>query len=388
MIDTVVLTLNQDMFTIIDHQKFSPSTEGLYRGEFYRLGSRANIVCKQNPTTTELKNGIYKPRLSVTKRISNNRFQVTLKIEFSIPKLIFNNNFDEVVDDNFGLVISTLQEKLKEMGVLVFTSCLTTAPVSAIHYSKNILLTDGSTPYMYLKEFSKANLNQRLDLNQTDFRNEGHSLKFRTNSFEVVFYDKLKDLQKAKISEKRTIEHDNAIQLNLFEKLQTRKPLEVLRMEVRLNRGQKIRQIFGKLGIKAEPIFREIFKKEISQAILLFYFQQLKNSYPPILGYKPKSNKELLAELIINNPKLKLRQINQVLGFKNAVDELGIREYREMIKKFGKANWYRLYKFIKKIRFSQVSFPAFTKLEQALTEFKPVKLVDFQERMLNNDKNE
>ena len=43
---------------------------------------------------------------------------------------------------------------------------------------------------MILKELSKIDLNKMLDLNQTDFRNEGHSLKFRANSFEVSFMKK------------------------------------------------------------------------------------------------------------------------------------------------------------------------------------------------------
>ena len=55
-----------------------------------------------------------------------------------------------------------------------------------------------------------------LDVNQTDYRNEGHSYKWHCNSYEIVFYDKIKDLEKAKHSDKRAIEKDNAIQLNLF----------------------------------------------------------------------------------------------------------------------------------------------------------------------------
>lgn len=204
MIDTIVLTLRQNMFTIMHHDYFSPSTEGLYKpSEYYRLGSRSNMVCKQNPTPSELKAGIYKPRLTITKRINKQRqFEITMKVEFSVPKLLFGNNFDELDETDFDNVIQILKQKLRDMGVMIFEHLLVVAPVSAIHYSKNIALTDYSTPYTYLEKLSKANINQRLDLNQTDFRNEGHSLKYRANSFEVVFYDKLKDLNKAKMSEK------------------------------------------------------------------------------------------------------------------------------------------------------------------------------------------
>ncbi len=57
--DTTVLTLNQKMFTITDHDRFEPSTKGLYDGS-YGLGGRGYITCKQNVTKTELMSGMYK----------------------------------------------------------------------------------------------------------------------------------------------------------------------------------------------------------------------------------------------------------------------------------------------------------------------------------------
>ncbi len=97
MIDTIVLVLNTSMFTILDHDKFSPSTKGLYSSTdgYYRLGGRSNFTCKQNPTRNELKRGVYKPRLTATKRMNRaGNFEITMKIEISIPKLLYGNNFD------------------------------------------------------------------------------------------------------------------------------------------------------------------------------------------------------------------------------------------------------------------------------------------------------
>lgn len=135
------------------------------------------------------------------------------------------------------------------------------APVSAIHYSKNIPLTDYSTPYAVLKDLSKANMNQKLDLNQTDFRNEGHALKFRANSFEIVLYDKMKDLARARISEKRSIERDYAIQQELFEEFKPKKPFEVMRFEIRLGNRAKLRQILSKLGLPPNMTFKALFRE-------------------------------------------------------------------------------------------------------------------------------
>ena len=387
MIDTIVLTLKQGMFTIMDHDKFSPSTKGLYdSSNYYRLGGRSNMTCVQNPSPSELKNGIYKPRLTVTKRMNRDRnFEITLKIELSLPKLIFNNNFDELEDSDFELVVSTLKQKLRDMGVYLFENNLIIAPVSNIHYSKNIPLTDYSTPYTYLEMMSKININQRLDLNQTDFRNEGHSLKYRANSFEVVFYDKLKDLSKAKISEKRAEEKDNAIQLNLFETVEIKKPFEVLRMEVRLNRKQKLKQILDKIGINQEPTFKLLFSKEIAQKILIYYLNEIEDGYPTLLLFDPKDPKVFLSEFMLHNPKAGLKKAIQMLGLRVLLDQVGIREFRELTKRKSRQSWYNLNKEMKELNYPQ-EVGTFSVLRNALTEFRPLKLVDFRDGMLNNDK--
>ena len=94
MIDTIVLVLKQSMFVIIDHDRFEPSTRSLYGDA--SMGSRGYATYKQNPTPTELKNGIYKPRLTVTRRFNDGVLERTMKIEFSAPKLLYKNNFVEI----------------------------------------------------------------------------------------------------------------------------------------------------------------------------------------------------------------------------------------------------------------------------------------------------
>lgn len=390
MIDTVVLTLSQNMFTILDHEKFTPSTKGLYDATsgYYRMGGRANVKCYQNPTSKELKQGIYKPRLTVTKRFNRERnFEITMKIEFSAPKLIFGNNFDELTDANFTEIIGKLKTVLKEMGVFVFESKLEKAPVSSIHFSKNIPLTDFTTPYTYLEQLAKVNINQRLDTNQTDYRNEGHSFKYRANSFEIAFYDKLKDLRQAKTSEKRAEESDNQIQLNLFDLLSQNKPFEVLRMEVRLNKRQKIKQILKKIGINTEVIFTNLFSQEMSKLVLSHYLEEIEKNYPPLLAYQYETPKSLFTSLLTANPKITLSTALKMMGLRVLLNEVGVREFRQVTKRYGNYNWYSLNKEMKKLEKTGNS-SVFTTLKKEINLFKPLKLVDFEAKMLNNDKNE
>ena len=80
------------------------------------FGSRSFNKYNQNPPKSDYKNRVYKPRLTITRRVVHGGIATPLKIEFSGPKLLFLNNVDELENKDFGMVINTLQERLKEMG--------------------------------------------------------------------------------------------------------------------------------------------------------------------------------------------------------------------------------------------------------------------------------
>jgi hypothetical protein len=373
------------MFILKDPDKFEPSASQILNANA-SLGGRGYFSAKQNPTRTELKNGYYKPRLTLTNRYNHTgRREASLKIELSLPKLLFGNNFDELTNKDFDSVTELLQARLKEMGVLVFTPLLEVAPVSAIHYSKNIPLTDGTTPHFLISKIKEANIKLSLDVNQTDYRNDGHSYKWHANSYEVAFYDKLRDYETAKKSEKRAIEKDNAIQLNLFEKLEKRQRFEVLRIEVRLNRRHKIRQLFKKLDIHCEPTYKEIFNPKIAQKVLIHYLDELEERRLPLFDYKPRNSKSLLTDLIINNPNLGVLKTIQLYGLKQVFDEVPPRELRQMFNGYSQRSWYRLVAEAKKVKLPNTPSPLEI-IRKSLIYFEPLRLVDFQDLMLNNDK--
>lgn len=381
MIDTIKLTLDNNMFNITDIGLFQKDKMNSARGFF-------SLV--QNPTKSELLNGIYKPRLTLQKRFNvSGRFEPTLSIELSLPKLLYRNNFEELEDNDFQAVAELLQNILKDMGVKVFWKLLINAPVSSIHFSKNIELLDGLTPYTILKEVQKANITQRLDFDQSNFRNEGHLIKYHSNSFEIAFYDKVKDLQKAKISEKRAVEKDNAIQTGLFDDIQLyrkQKPIEILRMEVRLNQRQKIRQILKLTNQKVEPTFQNLFKKDVAKRVLIHFLDEIEEQYPKTLYFNPKSNKDFIAQFIIDNSKAKLKDTVLALGFNRALDEINTRELRELLKKHPKDSWYRFIKQMNSFNYSKNALNVFEPIRNCIEEFKSLKGVDFEAKMLNNDK--
>lgn len=371
MVDTILLLLSPSMYHISDPNKFIPSAHWVLTNTII-----PGITSKQNPTKHELRSGVYKPHLMLTHRMGiHGRPETILKIELSLPKLLFGNNFDELQYKDFASITHKLTALLHDMGVVTTVEDLAQAPVAAIHYAKNMLFTDGSTPYHYINKIKEAQVPLSLDINQTDYRNDGHSYKLHSNAYEVVFYDKIRDLEKAKQSEKRALEKDNTLQLNVLKHLRTGSKLEVLRMEVRLNKRQKMKPLFAKLGIKAELTFKKLFKPAIAKAVLLHYLDELERKRPPLLDYKQSHDKALLVDLVTNNPDLTLKQVMQLFGLKQALEIMQPRELRRMFANYNVRGWNRLMADASKVKLQRMQ-GIFGILREQIVQFKALRILD------------
>lgn len=371
MIDTIVLTLTPDMYHISEPDKFRPSAHWVLKDTRTNYSA---IQSKQNATKKELLNGIYKPHLTLAyHRSIQGDFELLLKVELSLPKLIYGNNFNELQYKDFSNVTKKLAVVLETMGVNVSLETLANAPVLAVHYSKNIPLTDGSTPHYYISKIKEANVKLSLDTNQTDYRNEGHSYKWHCNSYEIVFYDKIKDLEKAKQSSKRAVEKDSELQQHLFKIFDKRHMLEFLRMEVRLNKRAKIKQLFKELGINADLTFKKLFKPAIAKKVLLHYLDEVETNRSPLLNFKNVDDKAFLARIAFENPKITPKQAVLALGLKHALEAAPLRELKAMIGRNNPQGWYRLMKDTQSIRLPATQSP-FKVIRDQLITFKALKL--------------
>lgn len=380
MLDTIVLTLDQHQFEVHEPDRFSPSAEGLLVPPYYRLGARGHFSCKQNPTRIDLEAGRYLPRLTLAKRRVRTGFALTLRIEFSAPKLVFGNNFDELRSRDFERVLAALQRRLGEMSVRVDDDTLRAARVSAIHYSKNIAFTDFTTCSMVMSELERIDLNHRLDLSQTDYRNEGHAIRYHANRFDVVFYDKLKDLHQARISEKRAVEADYGRVCDLFQdKNSFPKQLEVLRMEVRLGTRAKIVQVIRKIGAEHKPMFAALFDSSLAKDVLLLFWSDIRNQ-TSLLGQvqalRPEDLLVVLAEAT-TGPTRPGRLLQQ-LGCLMLVGSIGFRGARAALGRHcGARSWQRYKKELKSLPVHRpTAFSALREVGLALEAFAPLRMKD------------
>ena len=143
------------------------------------------------------------------------------------------------------------------------------------------------------------------------------------NSNSHWFVPSVKDLEQAKISPKRAIDRDG---LSLFQD-NFSYSAQVLRMEVRLNKSQKIRDILSKIGCPRNIVFKELFSSDISKKVLAYYWDILRSKIS--LGVNPlRCSAE---QLFLASTQKKPTQVLAQVGFSMLQEELGVKTLRSLL---------------------------------------------------------
>jgi hypothetical protein len=297
-------------------------------------------------------------------------------MEFSAPKLIFNDNVNELEEKDFNNIIITLREKVKDMGVQVWTDELEKADIISFHPSKNIVLNNNYPASYVIKELNKADISKRFDNNKTNYRNNGEVLQIYTNSHSSVIYDKINDLKKP--TKRATDKDQTKKQLSLFEYIREEKPrLEIIRTEIRLSKKKKMNEILGKLGYSKNPTFKDIFKKDLCQKIVILYWNQFFEDN--LFLFTGKTPQDILELILREYPKTKITSAIRTVGFYILCkDDEGMRGFRKIIDSHKPStNWQTAKRDIKSLQdklFSNSPLEFIDDIKQNLKEFKPLRL--------------
>ncbi len=335
MLDTVVLNIPKEQI-----REVADGTA--QRWDLQSKTSNYRKLTKNPPRG--IRNDVYRPRLTGMERSVGHGQKVSfVRVEFSVPKLLFGNNLEELADKDFEPVVELLYQRLLDYGLIVNKRDIKNAAVTTFHPSKNIVLSGGWTASGISQELSKINLNKKFDLQKTSFRNNGCSLQAHTLAHSVVVYDKVADLAQSK---KKAIDKDQVPrQMALFQKLKTDQPLlEILRLEIRLTQKQKINAVLKELGLPINPTFEQIFKKDVCQKIVQSYWDTIIEGENLFLFSIESSPKNLLKRVLRQHPKMQAKNAVYLVGL-NALcnDEGGIRELRAILtKRQSPRGWYRI----------------------------------------------
>lgn len=374
MIDTICLLVPKKNLDLLPVDNKIPRWDMQSKTENY-----AKYV--KNPSKIDKASDLYFPRLTTYSR----RFgqDANVKMEFSVPKLLWQNNLTELVDKDFTQVIKTLKDRLYRMGVIATEQTLASANVSSCHFSKNIVLTDGYTANYLISEMNKIDLRKSFDFARARYINDGQSLCAHTTAHELVIYDKIADLAKGK---KRAIDKDQtAYQMSLFKDIEKKNTLfEVLRFEIRLAKKQKLNSVLNKLGYARDPTFKDVFNTKLSQQIVTHYWQTLIKARNLGLFTVNMSNKDMLRAIYKTYPNISPHKALYLLGlFLVAKDGNGMRELRSLLtKKINDRTWYRLTSDLRQISMAFFGNPIrnwVSQIDQGLKDYKPLTHNDYEQ---------
>jgi hypothetical protein len=295
-----------------------------------------------NPSSAYKKMGVYQPRLTYTERpfgLHDKRHE--LAIELSLPKLMFGNNFSELTDANFAVVVKKLSDVLRiTYNVWLLPHMLQQASVGKIDYSKNIIFTDQTPVSSIVNNIQRANISKTYDVQNTDFKNGGYVYHIHTNCLDVAIYDKVADLKQEKVSPKRSREKDGFIQMDLLDELEKHKRVTVARFEVRINGVRKIRSELASIGIVNNLTFQEMFSTDISRKLLLRHWNNLFDRVPKAL-LDTDTPEQLLLNITKATPGIKAREALAIVGLQLLSNNHNERYVRNLIEGLFTPSQYR-----------------------------------------------
>lgn len=206
---------------------------------------------KQSPFIE--KTGTYFP--SITFRPQNQ-----LYIEFSAPKILFDNNVDELSNEDKNEFITQLGIKLFDLGISISKEDLWDCNVSFCTVSKNIKIEDiGATEFI---EFTRRLWwKWRHSTKVESYEKNGIAIRKYTESTGIGIYAKVPSLE--------SIITKTARELELSQRLIEN---NILRFEYRMQNYQRtLAKYSWAKGYKLDNIkLKDIFDNELSKKILLY----------------------------------------------------------------------------------------------------------------------
>ena len=359
MVDTVKLYLSTDEFTLLEHSELR---------NFTVKGGVSRMV--RNPSRNELRAGLYLPSLTLIRRPTNAGVKESLSVEFSAPKLVFGNNFDELTDNDFRTVIDKLEASLRYVGVIVTKDNLASAKVVCWHPSKNIMLDNPLGCQVVINTLRKADYTRVYSIQKTNFQ-DGEVLHFQCNSKDIAFYDKLADLRQAKTSDKKAREVDNQLQVSVLDGMGATNDFSVLRYEVRINGVRAMQHNFKDIN-KEDLVFSRLFNARLSRQLLLEHWDVF-SSQIDYLSLDVNMPLELLQNYLVENIDATPQSaLAAVAGLFIANQESTTALRNTLDKRFGRHYWPKLKPNMKKIKGRRYSDVA--KVTSSLNEFQPTRI--------------
>lgn len=348
MIDTVTLRLNSKQFKIKDISQFNITKTG----KGYK-----DMINEQTRVKTE-----YLPSVRLRERYQLRSISQYLYIDFSAPKLLQGNNLEEITTTDIPTIYQKLYKITDRMGVEVNREQMECANVVKIHFGKNIVLPYSIFPSMIINRIHGNDWSGIFNALQRDYSNDGTSLRVGNNSREVILYDKIRELSFDRNSKE------------LFTILKALK-IQVLRMEVRFKTERVIRRETGLL--KGKLTLQKLTFHKIVEKVLSEYWSLLTNN-TNYQDFETTELEKVYANLLMQNPKLSLKDVNSIFSYLILKQEFGEKKARSMITRvYSQDTWSNFKQLFYKHQGKALITNEYSIIQRQLKNYEPLRLTEF-----------
>ena len=262
MIDTISIKITD--FQINNFELFKEKNNNDMKSFFE---NPMDFNCQLNAHLKRIKDGIYRPNIFVH---SNYYILPTMYIKFSVSKLLFNNNLIEPKEDNFKDIINKLVNILNDLEIIVERETIKTALLKRIDFSKNIILVKGVMYSDFIKMLKEIRFNRMKIFYEND-----KFIKFYSKSLSILFYDKIEEMKKHKI----TIANFSEIVLMAEHR--------ILRIEIQIKGDYGINKRLAndilKLSKKTKLTFQQVYCEKVFKQVFEYILKELHRKLPNII---------------------------------------------------------------------------------------------------------
>lgn len=309
------------------------------------LGSAYNrtIKAKLNVSASEKRLGIYRPSFTYYQNPAGlNKPRYVLYVQFSVPKLIYGNNFQEVREQELENVVQAIKAALEHIGLNISIEQIRKTQVLKVDFAKNVVYANFTSTNLIIKNVATADISARYDTERSSFKNGGQAFHIHTGVEDIVIYDKIDDLRQSKKGDKRAIERDNYTQRDLLEMFEQRKNISVVRFEVRLRTKRKIQHVLARIGADIPDLtFEALFSTDLARRVLIYEWESILDAIPK-MALSDDAPDRLLVKIFDRKNITPMRAL-AYLGMLWLLSVCDTRYIRSLFdKRFGQHAWARL----------------------------------------------
>jgi hypothetical protein len=335
--DQIILEVPLDSFKILKPTAFEPSFYP-FAPDDYRYKKHVGVLRVRG----------YSPQLSIHGRPHRKRgYQYTLKIQVSVPKLLYGNNLRSVSPDDEDIFYHMLRESCKKLGIELLGN-ISKYKVIGFDPAINIYLTNGATAEQAIRFLHRSYTSKLVSFDQRDFRDKGHAIYLHRGKWNLVIYDKKEDLIKPKY--KRMDKTQVKRQKDIYDALGTS---EILRIELHGRNQTKLKKLYSQFYPDLEYVECYMLFNELHQKIVLrnYFLDELFKGNRLALSFEDGTF-SWYERIRCRYSKLTDKQIRSKLALVLlARDPEGLKVYRRQFeKRHSQRQWYSLAAEIKELQ--------------------------------------